>query len=229
MLKFLPILLIAAYAVVMWKMSASALRRKLDRESRPLDQPELEAVSRRLGRAAEVPELRAFVLPEPAFNGLAAPDGRIFITDGVLQAFRRGEVSADEIGSIIAHELGHVAMGHSKRRMVEMAAQNSARMVLMMVIGRFIPFIGPWIANILVNLVTAGLSRRDEYEADAYAAALMRRAGVAPKAQWTLFEKLADKHGDIPAGAAWLMGHPPMPKRIAAVRRLQAQWDATGQ
>ncbi len=38
-------------------------------------------------------------------NGLAAPDGRIFLTRGFYRTFREGEVTADELASVIAHEL----------------------------------------------------------------------------------------------------------------------------
>ena len=229
MLKFLPLLLLVGYGYVAWKFSAWALRRRLDAQARPLDEPALEAVVRRLGRAVDIPHLRAHVLPDDAFNGLAAPDGRIFITEGALDRFRRGGVSAEEIGSVIAHELGHVALGHTRRRMTEMAAQNAGRFVMISVLGRLIPFvggwIGAWVAGILTSLVTARLSRRDEYEADAYAAALMKKAGVAAEAQVSLFRKLS-RGGPTPAGVAWLMGHPPMEKRIEAVERLHAGWNA---
>ena len=181
----------------------------------------------------EIPHLKAHVLPQEAFNALASPDGGIYLTEGVLRRHRMGEVSSEEVASIIAHELGHVALGHSKRRMGEMAAQNAARVGLVLVLGRLIPFIGGyvavWIAGLLSALVTAKLSRKDEFEADAYAAALMRKAGLPVEAQARMFDKLAAMR---PAGApgadgplAWLMGHPAPEERAAAVRRLAAQWE----
>ena len=38
-----------------------------------------------------------------------------------------GEVSAGEIASVIAHELGHVALGHSRKRMIDFSGQNAMR------------------------------------------------------------------------------------------------------
>lgn len=229
MLKFLLFALPVLYALLMWRFSERALRRELDARARPLDDATLEAATRRLGRAVDIPHLRAHVLPEETFNGLASPDGRIFITEGVLKRYRRGKVTADEVASIVAHELGHVALGHSKRRMTEMAAQNAARTIFAMLLFRFIPFVGgyiaAWLASLLGGLVAAGLSRRDEYEADAYAAALMRKAGLDGEAQTALLEKLG-REAPTPGGAvAWLMSHPATEKRVAAVRQLQEQWD----
>jgi putative metalloprotease len=208
MLKFLPIILIIGYALAMWRFSSRQLSKQLDATSTPLDDPSLEAMAKRLGRVVDVPHLRAFVVEQPVFNGLAAPDGRIFITRGVVDKFRRGEISAEEVGSILAHELGHVALGHSKRRMLDWTGQNAARVALSMVLNRIIPGIGIWIANGLISLLAARLSRRDEFEADAYAAALMRKAGMQAE--------------------AWLLSHPPIPKRVEAIRGLHASWDARG-
>jgi putative metalloprotease len=226
MLKFAPILAVVAYALLMWWFSSWRLRKELDANSAPLDDPALEAVVRRLGRAVGVPHLKAYVYDIKVFNGLAAPDGRIFITDGVMERYRQNMMSAEEIGSIIAHELGHVALGHSRRRMIDWTGQNALRMVLMMVVGRFIPFLGVWIADFLTRLIAAKLSRTDEFEADAYAAALMRKAGLNGDAQITMFQKL-DRMAQAPGGAAWLMSHPQTKERIKAIETLRAGWRQT--
>lgn len=224
MLKFLPLFAAIAYGLVMWRFSAWRLNQELNARSEPIDDPELEAAVRRLGRAVDIPHLKAHVYRIPAFNGLAAPDGRIFITQGVLDQRRLGRLDTEEVASIIAHELGHVALGHSRRRMIDWTGQNAARMALAMVLGRFIPFIGPMIATMLAGMLAARLSRQDEYEADAFAAALMRRAALDGRAQIRMFEKL--QHMSQPRGGfAWLMSHPPIPDRIRAIEALHAQWD----
>lgn len=226
MIKLLvPLLLVVAYAVVMTWVASWRLRRELDARSEPLDDPHLEAIVRRLGRAVGVGHLKAHVFDQPAFNGLAAPDGRIFVTRGVLEKYRRGAVTAEEVGSIIAHELGHVALGHSRRRQIDWAGQNALRWGLMMLIGRFVPIAGVWVGNLVASLVAAKLSRRDEFEADAFAAALMRKAGVKPAAQVSMFRKLGQM-AQPPGGFVWLASHPPLPDRIAAVEALHARWDS---
>jgi putative metalloprotease len=224
MLKFLPILLLIGFTMLQWRFSVRRTKRELDATSTLLDDPLLEAVTKRIGRAVDVPHLRANVVANEAFNGLAAPDGRIFITSGVVDRYKRGEISADEVGSIVAHELGHVALGHSKRRMMDWTGQNAARLALSMVINRFLPGVGIWIANILISLLAARLSRRDEFEADAYAAALMRRARIDVHAQTSLLRKLKKMH-PRQGGAAWLMSHPPIDQRVRAIDDLHQSWD----
>jgi putative metalloprotease len=172
----------------------------------------------------DLPHLKAMVYEQPVFNGLASPDGGIYVTRGVMDKYRLGDVSADEVGSIIAHELGHVALGHTRRRMIDWTGQNALRMGLGMVLGRLIPFVGWWIAEIVANLAASKLSRSAEFEADAYAAALMRRAGVDPEAQVRMFEKLEHMNGPL-GGLAWLASHPPLGARIEAVQALHDKWN----
>ena len=217
----LPIL----YALAMWHFSSWRLRRELDAKSTELADPALKPVTDKLAKALDIPRVRVFVYEIPQINGLAAPDGRIFITRGFLQKFRSGEVSGEEIASVIAHEMGHVALGHSRRRMIDFSGQNALRMLLMGILGRFIPVIGPWLANTLLSLLAAKLSRRDEYEADAYATALLLKAGIGADPQISLFQKLERLSGghanQIPA---WLLSHPKAEERIAAIRDNTAKW-----
>lgn len=225
MLKFTPILLAILYALVMYRISAWRTARELDAKSTELADPMLKVLTDRMAAALELDRIRVHVYEIDPVNGLAAPDGRIFITRGFYRKYRNGEVTADEMASVIAHELGHVALGHSRRRMIDFSGQNAIRTALAMILSRFIPFVGVWIANALASLLAARLSRSDEYEADAYAAALLTKAGIGTSPQKSLFEKL-EKLAGARAGAvpAWLMSHPKTTERIAAIEALEAKW-----
>ena len=127
---------------------------------------------------------------------------------------------------MIAHELGHVALGHSRRRMIDFSGQNALRIVLATMLGRFIPGISVIIANALSSLLAARLSRGDEYEADAYASALLTKAGIGTGPQKTLFTKLQALTGNAGAGTpAWLLSHPKTEERIAAIEAMEARWE----
>ena len=130
---------------------------------------QLKRKTDRLAAALDLPRVPVYVYEIDPVNGLAAPDGRIFITRGFYRKYQSGEVSADEMASVIAHEMGHVALGHSRRRMIDFSGQNALRTALAMILSRFLPGIGVWIANGLTTLLAARLSRGDEYEADEYA------------------------------------------------------------
>lgn len=232
MLKFLPLILIVLYAVAMWHVSALRMRRELAANSTPLTHPRLAPMLARLGAAMDLPPVRARVYEVPAVNGLAAPDGRIYLTRGFLDRLDSGAVTEAELASVVAHELGHVAHGHSRRRMADFAGQNLIRMVLTGVLARFLPGIGAMIANLAARLLAARLSRQDEFEADAFAAALMTKAGLGTAPQKSLFAKLdrlaggrGGSGGGIAApAAAWLASHPPARQRIAAIEALENRW-----
>ncbi|WP_227267910.1 M48 family metalloprotease [Roseobacter weihaiensis] len=228
MLKITPILLAIMYGFVMYRFSAWRTAKALDTQSTELVDPMLKVMTDRMAAALGLDKIKVHIYEIDPVNGLAAPDGRIFITRGFYNKFRAGDVSADEMASVIAHELGHVALGHSRRRMIDFSGQNALRTALAMVIGRFIPGVGPWIAGFLTSLVAARLSRNDEYEADAYAAALLTKAGIGVKPQISLFRKLekltAAKGGAMPA---WLLSHPKTEERIAALEALQLKWEPT--
>ena len=94
-----------------------------------------------------------------------------------------------------------------------------------MILGRFIPFVGVWLAGLITTMLAARLSRGDEYEADAYAAALLTKSGIGTEAQKSLFEKLEALTGAMGgAQPAWLMSHPKVKDRIAAIEQLESEW-----
>lgn len=224
MLKFTPILLIVLYAAAMWFFSLMRLKAELRDKSTPLTHPRLMPMLERLGRAMDLPPIKAHVYEIAPVNGLAAPDGRIFLTRGFLDRLDANAVTEAELASVIAHELGHVAHGHTRRRMVDFAGQNAIRMALAGVLGRFLPGIGGWIANLAATAVAARLSRQDEFEADAFASALMVKAGLGTGPQKSLFRKLDKLSGGRGSAPAWLMSHPPTRLRIAAIEKLEKRW-----
>ncbi|MGB3556704.1 MAG: M48 family metallopeptidase [Jannaschia sp.] len=229
MLKLPFLLATVGYGLVMWFFSAWRLKKQMDETSTPLADPGLEAELARMAEVLDLERIRVHVHEVEPVNGLAAPDGRIFVTRGFLRKYHAGEVSAAEIASVVAHELGHVALGHAKRRLIDFSGQNAIRVVLAGVLGRFLPGVGVAVANGLASLVAARLSRQDEYEADAYASALLVKAGIGTGPQKTLFTKLSKLTGMGGAGVpAWLMSHPKTEERVAAIEALEARWGIEG-
>ncbi|WP_406720822.1 M48 family metallopeptidase [Thioclava litoralis] len=229
MIRLLVLLLPVLAAVVMWQVSAWSLARRLDKSATRLKDPLLLAGVDRLAAAMELRAIPVYVQEVPTINGLAAPDGRVFLTRGFLRRYESGEVGAEELLSVIAHELGHVALGHSKRRMIDFAGQNLVRMLIFSVLGRMVPFLGPLLANLATRALAARLSQQDEYEADEFATALMIKAGYGAEPQIRLFEKLDALTRQGPRSTpAWLMTHPETRLRVETIRRNVAKWTGTG-
>ena len=225
MFKLLPLVLAIGYGLVVWMFSAWRLKRQMNETSTPLADRRLDAEFRGMAEVLEVSRIKVQIHEVDTINGLAAPDGRIFITRGFFRKYQAGEISAAELASVVAHELGHVALGHSRRRLIDFSGQNAIRVVLVGVLGRFLPGIGPWVANGLASLVASRLSRQDEYEADAYASALLVKAGIGTAPQKEMFRKLENLSGMAGRGGpAWLMSHPKTEERIAAIEANEARW-----
>lgn len=228
MLRFALIFIALTYGIAMYRFSVWRTSKELDARSTELADPVLLSLCKDMAAALDLPRIKVHIYEIEPVNGLAAPDGRIFITRGFFNKYRAGEVTAAELASVIAHELGHVALGHSRRRMIDFSGQNAMRTALAMVLGRFIPGIGPLLASALMSLLAARLSRTDEYEADAYASALLIKAGLGTAPQISLFEKLENLTGARGATTpAWVMSHPKTAERIAAISKNDAKW--TGQ
>lgn len=224
MLKLSPIIIAIVYALIMYRFSVWRTRAQLDAKSTQMVDPKLQPVLNQMAAALDLDKIKVFVYEIEPVNGLAAPDGRIFITRGFLKKFQDGDVTAEEMASVVAHELGHVALGHSRRRMIDFSGQNAIRVALAMVLGRILPGIGVYIANFLTTMLAARLSRGDEYEADAYAAALLTKSGIGTAAQKSLFTKLEALTGASGQPLAWLMSHPKTQLRIEAIEKLESGW-----
>ena len=181
----------------------------------------------RLADALDLKSISVNIYEIEPINGLAAPDGKIFITRGFYNKFTSGEITGNELASVIAHELGHVALGHSRRRMIDFSGQNALRMALGSILSRIIPGLGGIIANFLSNLLMARLSRTDEFEADEYASALMMKSGIGVEHQISMFEKLEKLSGNnANLQPAWLLSHPKTKKRIEKIEENLLKWNA---
>lgn len=169
------------------------------------------------------------------FTGLGAAK-RVVFYDTLLAKLAPGEVEA-----VLAHELGHFKHHHVRRRLVlmfvlslagfallgwlsaqawfytalgvspAMAAPNDALALLLFlsVTPVFAYFVGP---------LLAGLSRRDEFQADAYACAQASGADLA-SALLKLHEDNAATLTPDPVYVRFYYSHPPATERLAALQR----------
>ncbi len=219
------LLILGLVALVFWVrtwFSAAEMRKRLAKRSRAVDDPVVCKYLARLAAAAEVDEIRIRVITAPEVNALVTPTGEIYMTTGLYQKYLAREITAEELTSVVAHELGHVALGHAKRRMIDLTGAQIGQVLLGSVLVRFIPFIGWWLAIWLTSLFVAKLSRKDEFEADAFGAALMIRAGFGAEPQARMLEKLMD-FSPLQAGRppAWMASHPDPEERARRIRELE--------
>lgn len=221
LLKLLPF---AVAAFVIWRMLTARGRttRALMERSRPLqDWSILEAVDV-FARKLETPPFQVRILEMDQVNGVALPGGEIFISSGLYDRYLAGAVTRDEVASVIAHEIGHVALGHHQRRLTVWRSETAALAALGFILGRAIFGWAGLLAALGLGAFRNKLTQRDEFEADAFAAQLMMRSDLEANAVVRLLEKLHDWSGGRTPGPAfqWLSSHPPIPARIARARQV---------
>ena len=224
MLKFALFLAPFLYAFGAFKLSAWQTTRRMARNSSKLSDRKLLRLCQRLAGAAELNGFSTRIYEIGPINGLVTPDGQIYITRGLLNCYQRGDVTGEELSSVIAHELGHVALGHTKRRLSDFAGQNAARAALGFLLSRYIPVFGNIVAQGLMTLFMRQMSRKDEFAADAYASAILTKSGIGTEPQKLLLKKLPYLTGEAGEGIAWLLSHPKTTDRIKAIEKREARW-----
>ncbi|MEM8793872.1 MAG: M48 family metalloprotease [Pseudomonadota bacterium] len=225
--KLIALLIPVIIAIAILRMNALFSGRSLKAQSRPLRNDEVERALGKLAEAAGIDQIHVRVLDQEMVNGLVTPAGDIYVTRGLVDKLRQRRVTMPEFVSVIAHELGHLAHGHTKRRIWDVAGAQLIVMVLGGLLARFIPFIGFYIARLIGSLFVSSLSRKDEFEADSYATALMIRAGFGAEPQARMLEKLVEliPQADVQT-KSWLASHPPVRERAAAIRGNADRWTA---
>lgn len=220
-IKLLPVIVAAGWLYWMFTAGSRAAR-QLRSSSEPLaDWAILEKV-RAFEEALTVQGLEVRVLDSDAINAVASPGGEVYVTRGLYNAYLGGQLRRSEVVAIIAHELGHVALGHAKRRMDQVRVESAGLMAAAFLLGRTL---FGWIGLVLAVLLPFfrnSLSRRDEFEADAFGAELMRRSGQDPRALIRALEKTQKMSGADPERlkqVRWLLSHPLTHERIEAIER----------
>ena len=204
--------------------SSKNLSKKLQKNSKIFNDPLIESHLISFKSILGLKKLRVFILDEKQINGLVTPDGTIYITQGFINQYRSGNVSGVELTSVIAHELGHLALGHTKKRLITFSAISAFSFVFSTILSRLIPYVGSIIGRYISQILISGLSRKDEFEADAYAAALLFKSGIGTAPQISLLKKIEKLTGAVSPSVSWTMSHPPPLERINAIRDLEISW-----
>ena len=161
------------------------------------------------------------------FTGFGAAK-RIVFFDTLIE-----RLSPPEVEAVLAHELGHYKHGHIRKRIALLAVLSLAFLWLLgqlieapwFYAGLGVPYQGTAVALILFSLalpvftfplgpLSSALSRKHEYEADAYAAS-QTQAGDLVTALVKLYRDNAATLTPDPLHSLYYDSHPPASARIA--------------
>ena len=224
--KIIPIVVLISVFYIGSIYSSKSLSKKLEKKSKIFQDPVIDNYLKAFQSILDLGKLQVFVLNEKQINGLVTPNGNIYITQGFINQYKLGKVSGVELTSVIAHELGHLALGHTKKRLITFSAISAISMVISTILSRLLPYIGAIIGRFLSQVLISGLSRKDEFEADSYAAALLIKSGIGTAPQISLLMKLEQLTGIVSSNVTWTLSHPSPQQRINAIQNLEASWMA---
>ena len=222
--KFLPLAILISVFYIGSIYSSRNLSKKLEKKSQIFHDPVIDNYLKAFQSILDLSNLKVFILNEKQINGLVTPNGNIYITRGFIDQYKLGKVSGVELTSVIAHELGHLALGHTKKRLITFSAISAISMVISTILSRLIPYLGSIIGRYLSQVLISGLSRKDEFEADSYAAALLIKSGIGIAPQISLLKKLEQLTGIVSSNITWTLSHPSPEQRIKAIQSLEASW-----
>lgn len=150
-------------------------------------------------------------------NAWAMANGCIRVYSGLMDL-----MNDDELRGVIGHEIGHVALGHSKGRMQTAYATSALRGLAAAGGGAVAQLSQSQAGDLAEKFVHAQFSQSQESAADDYSFDLLTERKLERKGLVTSFEKLAKLSGGS-SGPSLMSSHPPSSERAA---RMQKRLDA---
>jgi predicted Zn-dependent protease len=159
------------------------------------------------------------VLDSPIINAMALPGGYIYVTRGMLAHLN----NEDQLATVLAHEIGHVAARHAARQ----AWQQKLGQGLLLggaLLGQGLGLPAQDILNLgsmAAQLIFLRYSREDELEADKLGVQYSSAAGYDPGESIPFFQtldRIQEKEGQ--GMPSFLSTHPNPGDRIQRIREL---------
>jgi predicted Zn-dependent protease len=221
--RFMRLLMIALLAVFAAAQPAAAQSLLRDTETEAL----FKDVSAPLIKAAglDPKNVNVVLLNDPEINAFVATGQTVYIQSGLIQAAD----NVNQLQGVIAHELGHVAGGHSIRMGEGMGAANRLN-IATLVLGALAMAAGAGDAGMglmmLGQQVAMGsflsFTRAQESSADAAGAKYLSAAGISGKGTLDFFKKLGNQEYRLAIYAkdSYQRTHPLSSERIQALEQI---------
>ena len=119
-------------------------------------------------------------------NAWAMANGCIRVYSGLMDM-----MTDNEVEGVVGHEMGHVALGHTRKAMQVAYGTTALRTAVASAGGVVGTLSQSQLADLGEKLVNAQFSQKQESEADDYSFDLLKKRGIVPNGLVTSFEKLA--------------------------------------
>lgn len=190
----------AVKAVTLSDADVKELSSKVAKESDSMN-PVAPASSKHAKRLAEIvrgmkvddglkPTIKVYLVKD--VNAFALADGNIRVFAGLMNT-----LTDDEVRYVIGHEIGHVALGHTKKAMQMAYAASAARKAGASSTNSVVSSLsGSALADITEKMIHAQFSQSQENDADQYALQFMKKNKYDPKAAVSALRKLEKMFGN---------------------------------
>lgn len=167
----------------------------------------LNKIAKALGNNVDGTPVNYKVYLTPEVNAWAMANGCVRVYSGLMD-----KMTDNEIEGVLGHELGHVALGHSKKRMQVAYATEIARSAAAKAGNSTIANLsGSQLGDLAETLVNSQFSQSQEMDADNYSYTFMKKRHLNPEGIASAFDKLG---GD----SSLLSSHPSSSKRSQNIR-----------
>ncbi|MGG4610062.1 metalloprotease LoiP [Providencia sp. Me31A] len=143
-------------------------------------------------------------------NAWAMANGCVRVYSGLMDVMNDNEVEG-----VLGHEMGHVALGHTRKAMQVAYTAVAARTAAASAGGLAEQLSTSQLAALGEKLVNSQFSQHQESEADNFSYDLLKKRGVKTDGLVTAFEKLAKMGGQE---TSMFDSHPPSSERAQNIR-----------
>ncbi|NVK40499.1 MAG: M48 family metalloprotease [Oceanospirillaceae bacterium] len=152
---------------------------------------------------------KVYLNEEP--NAWAMANGCVRVYSGLMDL-----MTDNELEGVVGHELGHVALGHTRKAMQTAYATAAARGAIAATGNTTaVALSRSQIGDLAEELINAQFSQRQETEADNFSFDLLSQRGLNPEGLVTGFEKLARLNG---GQSSLFSSHPGSAERAENIR-----------
>ncbi|WP_321913438.1 MULTISPECIES: M48 family metallopeptidase [unclassified Paraburkholderia] len=123
-------------------------------------------------------------------NAWAMANGCVRVYSGLMDM-----MTDDEVRGVVGHEMGHVALGHTKKAMQVAYSTSALRSVATSAGGMTGAISASQIGDFSEKLINAQFSQSQEMAADDYSFDIQKKKGLDPSGLVTAFNKLAKFDG----------------------------------
>jgi metalloprotease len=165
----------------------------------------LNTISKQLGDNINGVPVNYKVYLTKDVNAWAMANGCVRVYSGLMDL-----MTDDEVRGVVGHEMGHVALGHTKKAMQVAYATSAVRTVAASAGGVVGNLSASQLGDLSEKFVNAQFSQSQESAADDYSFDMQKKKGYSPQGLVTAFQKLATIDG---GKSSMLDSHPSSPAR----------------